>query len=234
MSSILPLIFSLFLLGSCGKHEQEGKGVSGISNTVQVKAEPLSQYVLEENVPALTKFAAGGGNLETELESGRTLLTEACQWAKFKVIEFLISRKVSLDRKDRNGKSALDYGNEDIAIKRALFPELVIEQKRTLFLAVKNSQIQDLKVILEEDPPLNFTLTKAEIGDELEDMEGETLVTFIVKRNLFNVLRLLAAPKYVLDVNLPNARGEVALKLARALTNSNMEKLLLKLGAKDE
>jgi len=234
MSLILPLIFNLFLFISCGQHSQWSSGTQGVSNTNEVKAEPLSAFVLEENIEALTSYVSRGGDLEVELETGRTLLTEACEWQKLKVIEFLLSKKVLVDKKDRNGKSAVDYAEENLNIKRVLFPELVLEQKKNLFQALVENNLNLLKKILEEQPPLNFTLKVNEIGESLGNFDGETILSYIVKNNLFNILRLIAAPKYQLDVNLPNERGELPLKISRELKYSNIEKLLLKLGAKDE
>lgn len=234
MPLILPLIFSLFFLTGCGKHTQKGEGKQGISHTTEVTAERISQYVLEENLGGLQVYADNSGDLEAELSNGRTIMTEACHWSKLKVIEFLISNKVSLDKKDRFGKSPLDYANDDIAIKRAMFPELVIELKRSLFTAAKNNSMPELKKILEANPPVNFMLEVRAMGEEANGFEGETLLTFCILKNLENVLRLLAQPKYQLDVNLPNARGETPLQLARKNNFVKIEKLLIKLGATNE
>lgn len=231
MPSILPLIFSILILSACGKHDQVSDGRQGIANTLQVTTDALSQNVLDENLTALESYSKKGGDLNIELPNGRTLLTEACQWSKFKVIDFLVARKVDMEKKDRSGRSALDYGNEDIAINRALFPELILGLKLSLFKAAKANQMIELKKILEESPPVNFFLVHAELGEEISGFEGETLLTFCIKKKLENVLRLIAQPKTGLDVNLANARGESPLKISRELKYKNIEKLLLKLGA---
>jgi ankyrin repeat protein len=233
MSSILPLIFSLIALVACGKHSQVSRGISGVSNAQEINTEALLQHVLEENLSALEKYAIENGDLETELSTGRTLLTEACQWGKLKVIVFLVSKKVDLTKRDRLGKSALHYADEDNAIKRALFPQLVIELKRSLFRAVSQNQLNELKKVLEENPPVNFLLESQELGEETQPFEGETLLTFIVKRKLENILRFLAQPKYGLDPNIKNNRGESPLRLARDLQYTNIQKLLIKLGASE-
>jgi ankyrin repeat protein len=226
MHSILPLIFSLLILESCGKHSQTGQSSQGSRDNVVVTADALSQDILEEKLESLKKYANSGGDLEAELANGRTLLTEACYWSKFKVIEFLVSKKVSLEKKDRSGRSGQDYGNEDLKIDRTLHPELLKELKRSLVLAATKNDLIEVKKILEERPPLNFIL-------EPNEGEGETFLTFCVKSKLENVLRLLAQPKYELDVNMFNAKGESPLKIARDLKFANIEKLLIKLGAKE-
>lgn len=231
MSSILPLIFSFFLIVSCGKHEQSSIGSQGTKDSQQITVDSLSSDILNENISNLIQYEAAGGNLEAELKNGRTLLTEACYWMKFKVIAFLVDKKVNLSTKDRSGKSALDYAEEDIGIKRSLFPELVVEQKRNLFLAAKKNNLMIMKKNLEEKPPLNFILTKAEIGEELEGSEGETFLTFCVKAKLENVLRLIAQPKFDLDVNQKNLFNETPLRIAKDLGFKNIEKLIIKLGA---
>ena len=220
-------------LVSCGKHSQVSKGLTGESRTQEVASESLLSIVLEENILELEKYAMKNGDLEVELSTGRTLLTEACQWGKLKVIGFLVSKKVDLERRDRLGRSAVQYGEENINIKRALFPELLIELKKSLFKAISLNQQSELKKILEENPPVNFILISSELGEESKSYEGESLLTFIVKRKLESILRFLAQPKYGLDPNMKNAKGESPLRLARELQYTNIQKLLIKLGASE-
>ena len=231
MYSILLLTFSFLILVSCGKHTQVSNGLEGVSRSQEVMTESLLQIVLEENLIELKKYAENNGDLEIELSSGRTLLTEACHWEKFKVIGFLIEKKVDPSKRDRLGKSAVQYADENIAIKRVLFPELVIELKRSLFNAVFLNQQTELKKILEQNPPVNFLLNTKELGEEALPFEGETLLTFLIKRKLENILRFLAQPKYGLDPNMKNTKGESPLRLARELQYTNIQKLLIKLGA---
>jgi ankyrin repeat protein len=232
MSSILLLIFSLLILSSCGKHEQASMGRQGVGNTNTVNSlGTLSQYIVEEDTESLQKYIDAGGDLEAELSNGRTLLTEACFWLKLKTISFLIKHKVSLDRKDRSGMSALNYGEESLIIRRALFPELLIALKKSLFLAAKANQFNEMKKILEDNAPVNFLLLNAELELDIGEDEGESLLTFIVKKNLGNVLRLLTQPKYELDPNMQNVKGESPLFLAKKLNLKNIEKLLIRLGA---
>ena len=231
MYSILLLTFSFLILVSCGKHTQVSNGLEGVSRSQEVMTESLLQIVLEENLIELKKYAENNGDLEIELSTGRTLLTEACHWEKFKVIGFLIEKKVDPSKRDRFGKSAVQYADENIAIKRVLFPELVIELKRSLFNAVFLNQQTELKKILEQNPPVNFLLNTKELGEEALPFEGETLLTFLIKRKLENILRFLAQPKYGLDPNMKNTKGESPLRLARELQYTNIQKLLIKLGA---
>lgn len=231
MFSTLPLIFSLIFFASCGKHSQTSSGSQGLSDTQEVRTETLSADILSENLSGLESYLKAGGDLNAELSSGRTLLTEACYWVKFKVISFLVMNKASIDKKDRLGKSPEDYGMDDLKIKRALYPELVIELKKNLYLAVINNQLNDFKAALEENPPVNFSITQSELGTEVASVEGETLLTLCIRRKQENFLRLLAQPKWELDVNQKNVSGESPLYLAKSLGFKNIEKLLLKLGA---
>ncbi|MCM2349790.1 MAG: hypothetical protein NDI69_07200 [Bacteriovoracaceae bacterium] len=232
MSSILALIFSLTLLMACGQHDQVSFGSQGVKDTYQVtNPDELSQNIMDEDLVSIEKFLKAGGTPEFEFSSGRTLLTEACFWSKISVIEYLIKHKADVHFKDRNGQSGEDYGEADIKIKRAIFPELVIELKRNLFFQAKNNFILDLKKTLEEKPPVNFYILASELGVDTETFEGETFLTFCVKQKLENVLRLLAQPKYGLDVNLKNKLGESPLQIAKELKLKNIEKLLMKLGA---
>ncbi|MFP5387597.1 MAG: hypothetical protein ACLGHN_16090 [Bacteriovoracia bacterium] len=232
MSSIFPLIFSFFILFSCGKHEQTSSGKQGVQDIQRVtNPDALSQDIIDENVKNIRSYLMKGGRPEDELKNGRTLLTEACFWLKIKVVELLVEHDADIKFKDRSGKSGLDYGEEDIKIKRALLPELVIVLKKTLFQQVKDNDLTGLKKTLNENPPLNFLLLERELGSVVTGFEGETLLTFCIKNNLFNVLRLFAQPKLGLDVNQRNSHGESPLQTARNLNNKNIEKLLLKLGA---
>jgi hypothetical protein len=231
MSSMSALIFSLLILVSCGKHEQASTGKLGERNINQVQnSEVVSQYIIEENLPEIEKYLVDGGEIEFEFKSGRTLLTEACFWTKFKVITLLIKHKADVERKDRTGKSALDYGEENIEIKRTLFPVLVLELKKRLLEQASKNLVNEMKKTLEESPPLNFLITAEEFGPETA-AAGETFLTFVVKHKLENVLRLIAQPKYQLDVNMKNAQGESPLVIARALNFTSIEKVLIKLGA---
>ncbi len=232
MSSILALIFSLVLVVSCGKHEQASSGNRGIQDTYQVtNPDVLSQNIMDEDLMNIEKFLKSGGGAEFEFSNGRTLLTEACFWSKFKVLELLVKYKADINFKDRHGQNAVEYGENDIKIKRILFPELLIELKRSLFQQVKNSAMMELKKTLAENPPLNFYILASELGSEAKAFEGETLLTFCIKNKLENVLRLLAQPKLEMDVNLRNANGEFPLQIAKELNFKNIEKILLKLGA---
>ena len=231
MSLILPLIFSLFFLSACGRHTQTASSQQGVSQNQSVRGETLSQDILNENISNLTLYVKEGGDLNAELLSGRTLLTEACHWTKFKVIEFLISHEASVQQLDRHGKSALQYAEENVRIKRSLFPELNTQLKRNLFLAAKSNQLQEIKKALEENPPVNFYLKADELGELIAGHEGETFLTFCIKSKLENVLRFLVQPKYELDVNMPNLLGVYPLTMSRELNLKNIEKLLLKLGA---
>lgn len=232
MSSIYPLIFSLLLIVSCGKHEQSSFGRQGVQDISQVSnPDALSQDVMDEKLESLEKFLKAGGSPEFELSNGRTLLTEACFWAKFKVLDLFMKYKADISHKDRSGKSAADYGEEDIKIKRSLYPELVIELKKALFVQARDNDLTALKKTLAENPPVNFFILESELGPQATAMEGETFLTFCIKKNLQNVLRFLAQPKLELDVNLKNKQGETPLQIAQKLSNKNIEKLLMKLGA---
>ena len=232
MRLISTLIFSLFLMISCGQHSQDSQGILGIGDVTRVNnLESLSQLIVEENIADLEKYARGGGDLEIELASGRTLFTEACQWNKLKVIEFLRRENVALEKKDKFGKSPLDYAEEDVIIKRILFPELVVALKKDLFLAAKNNSLTEIKRILEENPPLNFTIGQEELGAEAAEFEGDTFLTFCVRQKFENILRLMAQPKYGLNPNLKNSRGESPLQISRQLNFTNIEKLLIRIGA---
>lgn len=107
------------------------------------------------------------------------------------------------------------------------------ELKRSLFKAVSKNQLNELKKVLEENPPVNFLLNSHELGEESLPVEGETLLTFIIKRKLENVLRFLAQPKFGLDPNMKNNRAESPLRLASDLQYTNIQKLLIKLGASE-
>ncbi len=232
MSSIFPLIFSLLLLVSCGKHEQNSFGRQGVQDISQItNPDALSQDVMDEELGSLEKFLKAGGSPEFELSNGRTLLTEACFWSKFKVLELLIKYEANIQHKDRSGKSAADYGEEDIKIKRSLYPELIIELKKALFTQARDNDLTALKKTLAENPPVNFFILESELGPEVSSLEGETFLTFCIKENLQNVLRFLVQPKLELDVNMKNKQGETPLKIAQNLNNKNIEKLLIKLGA---
>lgn len=232
MFSILPLIFSLILLVSCGQHGQSSSGSQGVRDTNQVtNPDALSQNIMDEDLESIEKFLTKGGLVEFELKNGRTLLTEACFWAKLKTITFLVNKKADLSFKDRFGKSAVDYGEEDMIIKRILFPELMVELKKNLFIQIKNNELVELKKTLAQGPPLNFHLTAAELGDVVANEEGETILTYCIKNKLEGVLRLLAQPKLELDPNLKNNGNESPLQIAKNLNYTNIEKLLIKLGA---
>lgn len=232
MSSILPAFFSLLLMISCGQHNQVSSGSDGVKNTNQViNPDALSQNIMDEDLASIDKYLRSGGSIEFELSNGRTLLTEACFWMKYKTITFLLGKKADLNFKDRFGKSPFDYAEEEIKIKRIFFPELLMELKINLFLQAKNNQITELKKTLDQNPPLNFFISSLEMGPDVESANGETLLTYCVKNKLESVLRLLAQPKLELDANLKNVMGESPLKLARDLKFLNIEKLLVKLGA---
>lgn len=226
MSSILPLIFSLALLSACGKHTQSGSGTQGVTNTIQVQAETLATMIMEEDLKGLQHFVAAGGDVNAELASGRTLLTEACEWKKYKVISFLVKNKVDLTRKDRIGKTAEDYAAEDANIGNAMYPERLIELQQKLILAAKSDPKGEFKAMLAQGPNVDFFITT-----EVADAEGESFLTYMVKQNLFLAMRFLVAAKLKIDVNLPNAKGQKPLKIARELKLTNFEKLLLTLGA---
>lgn len=233
MRPMLPVIFSLqLLLLSCGKHEQVSFGKEGITNIIQIEsAEVLSQKIMDEDVAFIDKYLKAGGSVEKEFKTGRTLLTEACFWSKFKVIEFLTKNRADIHFKDQSGKSAIDYAEGNNKIKRILFPELTVVLKKTLFNQVKKNALNEMKKTLEENPPLNFYLNSSEWGEDIGESEGETLLTFSIKNKLEGVIRLLAQPKYELDSNLRNKNGESPLFLAKKYSLKNTEKILLKLGA---
>ena len=232
MRLILVVIFSLTFT-SCGKHQQSSSGSEGVQNINQVQSsEVLAQKIINEDLKAIDNFLKDGGSVDYEFQTtGRTLLTEACFWSKIKVIEMLVTRGSNILLKDKNGKSPQDYGEGNIKIKRAIFPELLTALKVNLFTHVKNNNLIELKKVLEENPPLNFSLSVEDFGTLADGFEGETLLTFIIISKLENVLRLLAQPKYELDINLKNKKNESPLFLARKYNLKNVEKTLLKLGA---
>lgn len=232
MRLMLVVIFSLTFM-SCGKHQQTSKGNEGIKNINQVQSsEVLAQKIIDEDLKSVEDFLNTGGSVDYEFQAtGRTLLTEACFWSKLKIIELLVRKGSDLSLKDKNGLSGHDYGELNIKIKRVLYPELVIELKKKLLTFVKANNLIELKKILEEKPPLNFYISVVDFGDFAEGIEGETLLSFVLKAKLENTLRLLAQPKYELDVNLKNKKNESPLFIARANNLKNSEKILLKLGA---
>ncbi len=231
MRLIYLLIFSFILLTSCGKHTQDSTSSNGVGTITQIKGELLSEFILNEDVKSLTNFLEKGGNPNTILKSGRSLVTEACFWSKYKIIELLINYKVDLDTADNEMKSAKAYAEENIKIKRIIFPELVIAQKVNLILLAKDNKVNEFKKALDELPPVNFFLNSAELSIETDLHEGETLLTFCLKNKLEMFVRLLANPRLEIDANLKNKKGESPISIARKLNLKNSEKILIKLGA---
>jgi len=234
MRLIYLLIFSTSLLISCGKHSIESSSSNGIGFINQIKGEVLSEVILNENIDQLVLFLEKGGDVNSKLKSGRTLITEACFWNKYKIIETLIKYKADINEPDGENKTAKTYADENIKIKRIIFPEFVIAQKVNLITLAKENKINELKKVLEEIPPVNFFLISAELSIETDSFEGENFLTFCIKNKLEMIIRLLSNPKLELDVNLRNKIGESPLSIARKLNLKNTEKILIKLGAKDE
>jgi ankyrin repeat protein len=236
MHLMLVLFFSLFTLISCGKHTQISQASNGQNNSISVQAaEALITQILNEDLSGIEIYLNNGGNINHEFSTtGRTVLTESCFWGKFKVVEFIVKRGADVTLVDREGRSPLDYGKENEKINRLLNPKLMRQLKLSVFQQVKTNNLNELKKLLEEKPPLNFFLNEEELGIDLEEQASETLLTFILKNKLENVLRQLAQPKYELDPNMKNKVGESPLSIAQKLNLKNSEKLLLKLGAKDE
>ncbi len=239
MRLMLVLFFSLFLLISCGKHTQTSEANNGSNNSITVQAaEALITQILNEDIVGIDNYLSSGGNINHEFSTtGRTVLTEACFWGKFRVVEYLVKKGADVTLIDREGRSPVDYGKDNEKINRLLNPKLMRDLKFKTFQIIKNNNLNELKKILEEKPPLNFYLSAEEIGVDVENYDQETLLTFILKNKLENILRQLAQPKYELDPNLKNKLGESPLGIAQKLNLKNSEKLLLKMGAigvKDE
>ena len=233
---LLLVVISSILIASCGKHDQQSTSSDGVKNTVQVEAaEVLVQKILNDDVSYIENYISNNGNINHEFVStGRTLITEACSWSKLRIIDLLVKKGADITLKDRNGKSAEDYGVENIKIRRIIYPHIMILLKKNVYISVKNNNLTELKKQLEENPPLNFFINVADFGQDAESFEGETLLTLLLKLKFENTLRLLAQPKYELDVNLKNKKNETPLEIARKLNLKNAEKLLLKLGAINE
>ncbi|NOT78310.1 MAG: ankyrin repeat domain-containing protein [Bacteriovoracaceae bacterium] len=233
MQLILVAIFSLLIM-SCGKHQQTSSGKSGVSIVTKVEnAEVLSQSIIEEDLKAIEIFLATKGTVDYEFNStGRTLITEACFWEKIKVIDFLVKKGAAINLKDKNGLSAEDYGLKNLKIKRTIFPELTISLKQSLVEFSSKNDLVSLKKLLEENPPVNFYLDT--VITSQNQYIGETYLTYILKLKLENVLRLVAQPKFEIDPNLKNSSGEHPLTIAKMLNLKNSEKILVKLGARNE
>lgn len=233
MQLILVAIFSLLII-SCGKHQQTSSGKSGVSVVTKVEnAEVLAQSIIEEDLKAIEIFLATKGTIDYEFNStGRTLITEACFWEKIKVIDFLVKKGAAINLKDKNGLSAEDYGVKNLKIKRAIFPELTISLKQSLVEFSTKNDLVSLKKILEENPPVNFYLDT--VISSQSQYFGETYLTYLLKLKLENVLRLVAQPKFEIDPNLKNSAGEHPLTIAKMLNLKNSEKILVKLGARNE
>jgi len=228
------LILAFTLFSSCGKHTQESSSREGISQIrTLTNPDELSEKILNEDLNFLQGYLENGGNPDLEFSTGRTLLTEACLWQKYKVIELLIRFKADPSHVDKLGKSPNDYADQDRQIKRILFPELTLELKRKLFLSVRDKDLTLLKSLLDEIPPVNFILSEQELLPQDQASLGETLLTYAVKKKAENPIRLLASrfQELELDVHQKNLRGESPLFLARSLGFKNIEKTLLKLGA---
>lgn len=224
---------------SCGKHQQTSSGKSGVSVVTKVEnAEVLSQSIIEEDLKAIEIFLATKGTVDYEFNStGRTLITEACFWEKIKVIDFLVKKGAAINLKDKNGFSAEDYGVKNLKIKRAIFPELTISLKQSLVEFSTKNDLVSLKKLLEENPPVNFYLDSVILKtDDTSQNQyiGETFLTYLLKLKLENVLRLVAQPKFEIDPNLKNSSGEHPLTIAKMLNLKNSEKILVKLGARNE
>lgn len=233
MQLILVAIFSLLIM-SCGKHQQISSGKSGVSVVTKVEnAEVLAQSIIEEDLKALEIFLATKGTIDYEFNStGRTLITEACFWEKIKVIDFLVKKGAAINLKDKNGLSAEDYGVKNLKIKRAIFPELTISLKQLLVEFSTKNDLVSLKKLLEENPPVNFYLDT--VITSQSQYIGETYLTYLLKLKLENVIRLVAQPKFEIDPNMKNSGGELPLAIAKMLNLKNSEKILVKLGARNE
>lgn len=215
---------------------QEGSGVMGVSNTTQIGAaeteeEKIQSAILEENTAAIDLYMKAGGDIELVFKTGRSLLTESCFWKKYKVVKLLIDLKADRERKDRSGKSAVDYAQTDDQLRRLLFPEFVMAQKKALIQAIQSGQLVAVKKALEDNPPINFIALTEELGLEIEKAQGETPLTLCILLQQDNIMRLLAQPKLGIDINMKNTKGESPLQIARQLPSRNIEKILLRLGA---
>ena len=224
----------LLMFFSCGKHDHFSTSENGIQDVTKIQNEDvLSQFVIDEDVDAIKAFIANGGKPEVMLKNKRTVMTEACFWEKYKIIDVLKKANADITFKDDLGKSPEDYALENKKLKNILFPEALSEERKKIYSIIKLFNVNGTKKLLQENPDLNFLLDSTELNIDLGEYDGESILTFIVLNKQENLLRLILQPKYLVDLNLPNRRNQTPLEIARRLNYTNIEKMLLKLGARD-
>jgi ankyrin repeat protein len=234
-------IFRLVLfvtLVSCGAHKQFNESQSGISDRKEVRKDDSLQGQMEdairsEDLARIEKLIDDGQSINSELKSGKTLLTEACAAGKWKSVKKLIELNADINLKDKHNKNIHDYAINSPQLRRILDPNLEIVLQNKILDAIKNKKTVQLKKYLEEEiPDLNFILDLTNHAANIEEADiGQTLLTWLILKKNELMVRTITLVKYGVNPNLKNKNGDSPLALAKKLKLTNIEIHLTKLGA---
>jgi len=232
----LLLLISSVILVACGQHSQKNAGMLAGSGEQRISTATGEEAVIlainSSDLAKIREMVPSSWPLDKNFKSGRNLLTESCYLKKFAVVELLMSLGADPALVDQEGRSGGDYATTDAQLRRLLFPLERIKQEMELMQLVRANKFNDVKRLLTNGVDPNFLMDAQRRALEVEETYlGSTPLTLSVELNLGNVVRVLLAPNSATNVNLPNERGETALRIARTRGLTQIERMLLQRGA---
>lgn len=175
------------------------------------------------------EFAKIKNNLDQHLKfkdkNKTTLLMIAAQNGNFKVLEYLLSKKINLQATDIYGVSALGYaiGNEQIKTAQLLIDKGISldtacseEQKNILVCAIEVNSKELVQLIADKNKKLI----------QMQDSAGNTPLHIAAETSTSDILAILI--KSGADLKAKNKKGEIPYDLAKQMNLQENMKLLAK------
>lgn len=215
---------------ACGAHQstQNHFTKSGQEQSTETTKDPLvkmEQALFDGETKTFFQiFETEKFNVHLKLKSGRSLLAEACFYKRTAIIRGLRQRGALIENSPMGSDDLLSWTQaqpEAAKLLRAL-QKTDQEDQMDLMSELEKNDFRKIKELIKQDVAINFI-----------SENGETPLTFSIKKQGMNALRVLLA-EADLDVNLKNRQQESPLGLSRQFNLKSVEKELLKRNAVDE
>jgi ankyrin repeat protein len=243
-------VFTLLIMAGCGKHDIQNFGYTKETSAAEgdkptTPADFIKLAIEQNDRAAFEKILSAGYEVNTILKNGRTALIHSVYNQNAFFAYELIKKGADVSLTDSDGKTALDVAVdlEQGRIELMLNPEKQAEKQRLLIAALRNDGDNvdpEVNALLKDGTDPNFTVT-AEMEallpappDWVEEAPvtlGETPLTLALKVKSLATGGLVSwsDPGFginVVDVNLPNAAGEMPLTLAKKNKGPKAKKII--------
>jgi len=176
-----------------------------------------------KNIAVYEALIKAGANPKVKGESGSTLIMEAiANDDDLKITEYLVSKGLSINDKDNNGRTVADYAAKlgNLSIIEKLVNKNVKPTDQALFFATQGSRSKENGIEVYQE-----LITQYKLNPKATNPQGQTLLHALSRRGNLEIINYIVS--LGTDASIADKEGNTALMVAAGGKNIDLINLLL-------